>query len=116
MASSGRMQREKRQQEYLSADGDFFLPINQRSDDPLETSGIDITTVDTAIAAENKGYQMLQKMGWGGKGLGRKENGVPITLYTYPLSMPYRRKGCQSCFQAYYLCHALTHRHPIEWV
>ena len=60
----------------LSADGDFFLPINQRADDPLETSGIDITTVDTAIAADNKGYQMMLTMGWGGKGLGRTENGM----------------------------------------
>ena len=70
------MQREKRQQELLSADGDFYLPIDHRADDPLETAGIDISTVDTAIAADNKGYQMLQKMGWGGKGLGRKEDGA----------------------------------------
>ncbi|CAL5228252.1 g11353 [Coccomyxa viridis] len=68
--------RERRQQELLSADGDFFLPINQRADDPLETSGLDIKTVDTAIAADNKGYQMLQRMGWGGKGLGRNESGI----------------------------------------
>ena len=71
-------QREKRQQELLNADGDFYLPINHRADDPLETAGIDISTVDTAIAADNKGYQMLQKMGWGGKGLGRKENGAQL--------------------------------------
>ena len=69
------LQREKRQQEILGADDDFFLPINQRADDPLETSGIEMATVDTAIPAENKGYQMLQKMGWGGHGLGRKEDG-----------------------------------------
>ena len=69
------MQREKRQQEILGADGDFFLPINQRADDPLETFGIEMATVDTAIPADNKGYQMLQKMGWGGRGLGRKGDG-----------------------------------------
>ena len=77
MAKAVSLQRERRQQELLSADGDFFLPINQRADDPLDSSGLDIRTVDTAIAADNKGYQMLQRMGWGGKGLGRNENGMP---------------------------------------
>ena len=31
--------------------------------------------MDTAIAAENKGYQMMLRMGWGGRGLGRHEDG-----------------------------------------
>ncbi len=81
------LQRERRQQELLSADGDFFLPINQRADDPLETSGLDIKTVDTAIAADNKGYQMLQRMGWGGKGLGRNESGTACSSHP-SLAMP----------------------------
>ena len=35
-----------------------------------------MASLDTALGEENKGYQMLQRMGWGGKGLGRNEDGV----------------------------------------
>ena len=41
-------------------------------------------TVDTAISADNKGYKMLQMMGWGGKGLGRNENGMPLSGSSQP--------------------------------
>ena len=34
-----------------------------------------MASTDTAIPKDNKGFQMLQKMGWKGTGLGRNENG-----------------------------------------
>lgn len=34
------------------------------------------TNAETALDSSNKGFQLLQKMGWkGGKGLGKKEDG-----------------------------------------
>ena len=59
-------------------DDDFYLPMSHRAD-PLETSGVDMATIDTAVPDSNKGYQMLRAMGWKeGVGLGRKEDGAPL--------------------------------------
>ena len=44
----------------------------------METSDLVMASVHTALGAENRGYQMLQRMGWGGKGLGRNEDGMPL--------------------------------------
>ena len=58
-------------------DDGFYLPMSHRANDPLETSGVDMATVDTAVPDSNKGYQMLRAMGWTeGVGLGRKEDGA----------------------------------------
>lgn len=62
-------------------DDDFYLPMSHRANDPLETSGVDMATVDTAVPDSNKGYQMLCAMGWKeGVGLGRKEDGAPLCI------------------------------------
>ncbi|BDA46673.1 probable G patch domain-containing protein 8 [Coccomyxa sp. Obi] len=68
--------REKQEQHLFGLDDDYSLPINHRADDALETSDLVMASLDTAITADNKGYQMLQRMGWGGKGLGRNEDGI----------------------------------------
>ncbi|KAK9826875.1 hypothetical protein WJX81_002576 [Elliptochloris bilobata] len=67
----------ERQAADFGMDDEFFLPINHRANDPLETSELNITTVDTAVPESNKGFQMLRAMGWQeGRGLGRNEDGV----------------------------------------
>jgi hypothetical protein len=41
------------------------------------------------LDASNKGFQLLTRMGWGGKGLGRNEHGEPsIMLSTSLLLLP----------------------------
>ncbi len=85
------LQREQQEQQLFGLDDDYFLPINHRASDTLDTSNMVVATVDTAITCNNKGYQMLQKMGWGGKGLGRNEDGedhAPILSYPTSLHAP----------------------------
>jgi hypothetical protein len=41
-----------------------------------EGEATEAASAAVAIDASNKGFQLLQKMGWRGKGLGRKENGA----------------------------------------
>jgi hypothetical protein len=42
-----------------------------------EGEAAEAASAAVAIGASNKGFQLLQKMGWKGKGLGRKEDGEP---------------------------------------
>ena len=71
-------------------DDDFYLPISHRANDPLETSGVDMATADTAVPDSNKGYQMLRAMGWReGVGLGRNEDGMLCVAYTKPYGETY---------------------------
>lgn len=68
------MQNEKLQEEY-ELDGSRKMPINQRIEDSLDTEGLVMASTDAAIPQENLGFQMLQKMGWKGQGLGSNEDG-----------------------------------------
>lgn len=71
------LRQRERQAVDFGMDDDFYLPLSHRANDPLETSGIDMATVDTAVPDSNKGYQMLRAMGWKeGVGLGRNEDGA----------------------------------------
>lgn len=70
-------QRERQAEQSFGLDDDFYLPISHRANDPLETSGIELATVDTAVPESNKGFQMLRAMGWReGQGLGRNKDGA----------------------------------------
>ena len=78
------MQREQEQlahaqQSYDDAEP-WHLPIGHRPQDSLDTEGLTMASTDTAIPEDNKGYRMLQKMGWKGTGLGRDENGKHIIM------------------------------------
>lgn len=54
---------------------DFRLPMGH-VDDALDTAGLVQASLDVAIPASNLGFQMLQRMGWKGRGLGASENGI----------------------------------------
>lgn len=78
------MQKEQQQLEQAHSSYDdaepWHLPIGHRVEDSLDTEGIAMASTDTAIPENNKGFQMLQKMGWKGTGLGRNENGELLLL------------------------------------
>lgn len=80
LESDAYMQKEQQQLEQASASYDdaepWHLPIGHRVEDSLDTEGLAMASADTAIPEDNRGFQMLQKMGWKGTGLGRNENGV----------------------------------------
>ena len=59
----------------------WHLPIGHRPQDSLDTEGLTMASTDTAIPEDNKGYKMLQKMGWKGTGLGRDENGQQASMH-----------------------------------
>ncbi|KAA6417799.1 MAG: G patch domain-containing 8-like [Trebouxia sp. A1-2] len=63
------------QQSYDDAEP-WHLPIGHRPQDSLDTEGLAMASTDTAIPEDNRGYRMLQRMGWKGTGLGRNENGI----------------------------------------
>ena len=83
------MQREKAQRDWealLEDEDSFRIPIGVRIEDSLDTSGLETASLHEAIPAWNKGFQMLQRMGWKGQGLGREENGPFSRKYLSPVS------------------------------
>ena len=70
-----RARQEEAIQAAWDAGNDFQLPMG-RVDDALETDGLQQASLDAEIPATNRGFQMLQRMGWSqGKGLGAGEDG-----------------------------------------
>lgn len=57
-------------------DGSRRMPIDHRIEDSLEDDGLQMASVHTAIPESNVGFQMLQRMGWKGSGLGSNEDGM----------------------------------------
>ncbi|GJP36374.1 hypothetical protein CLOM_g20886 [Closterium sp. NIES-68] len=55
---------------------DFRLPIDHRITENLDREGLEMASLDKPIACSNVGFQLLLKMGWRGKGLGRNEQGI----------------------------------------
>lgn len=72
------MQNEKLQASY-QLDGSIRMPIDQRIEDSLDTEGMHMASTSEAIPQSNVGFQMLQKMGWKGQGLGSNEDGKLLT-------------------------------------
>ena len=76
--TEARSQREKAQRDWeslLDDEDSFRIPIGVRIEDSLDTGGLETASLHTAIPQHNKGFQMLQRMGWKGQGLGREESG-----------------------------------------
>ena len=69
---------QKEQAEQRAEDEDFRLPINQRIEDSLDEEGLQMASLHEVIPESNKGFQMLQRMGWKGQGLGSKEDGTSL--------------------------------------
>ncbi len=54
---------------------DFWMPMGH-ADDSVDTAGLEQASLESAIPASNRGYALLQRLGWKeGKGLGRNEDG-----------------------------------------
>lgn len=70
---------EQAQRAHNDADA-WHLPIGHRAEDSLDTEGLTIASVEAAIPEDNKGFQMLQKLGWKGNGLGKHETGNPFLM------------------------------------
>lgn len=70
------MQREQYEKTLVEGT-DYTLPRNQFIEDSVETGAIHEPSAADPIPASNKGYKLLQLMGWSGTGLGKLENGEP---------------------------------------
>lgn len=81
---SAAMQRERSEAQSLE-DG-FHLPINQRIEDSVDMDGLQAASTAEAIPETNRGFQMLQRMGWKGQGLGSKEDGAKRNSLSQHLS------------------------------
>ena len=68
------LQREQRLK-VAADDESWHLPIGHRAEDSLEMEGLEMASASLPIPDHNKGFQMLQRMGWKGAGLGREEHG-----------------------------------------
>eukprot|EP00892_Ulva_mutabilis_P004815 jgi/Ulvmu1/2705/UM014_0161.1 len=68
--------RRERYEQTLVEGTDFSLPRNQFIEDSMEASAIHAPSATDPIPASNKGYKLLQLMGWSGTGLGKQENGL----------------------------------------
>ncbi|XP_010551024.1 PREDICTED: G patch domain-containing protein 8 [Tarenaya hassleriana] len=55
---------------------EFRLPINHRPTENVDLENVEQASLDTKISSSNIGFQLLQKMGWKGKGLGKDEQGI----------------------------------------
>ena len=64
----------------LDQGGEWSLPIGSRVEQGLDDAGLITASVAERIPEHNKGYAMLQSMGWKGQGLGRQEQGVSQCL------------------------------------
>lgn len=68
------MQREQ-YEKHLVEGTDFSLPRSQFIEDSVEAGANHDVSAADPIPESNKGYKLLQLMGWSGAGLGKHENG-----------------------------------------
>jgi G-patch domain len=55
---------------------DYSMPRDQHADQSIDWTGLFRASAHEPIPSSNKGYMLLQKMGWSGTGLGRSTQGV----------------------------------------
>lgn len=68
-------------EQHLEAGEEYSLPRNQRMEDGVDFGDQPTPTLNVPIPPDNKGFQLLQKMGWkNGTGLGKGENGEHLNF------------------------------------
>ena len=87
------LQREKQEHRLFGLDDDYYLPISHRADDPLDTAGMEVATLDTALGANNKGLPDAAAHGLGRQGPGPQRGRYVAALFTGALAC----KRCPCC-------------------
>ena len=73
---------------------DYSMPRNQHADQSLDFSGVFRASAHVPIPSDNRGYVMLQKMGWAGSGLGRNLTGACIIQNVLQCAVARLRTSC----------------------
>lgn len=60
---------------FLVEGTNYSMPLRQHVEDSLDTRDLEVASTSAPIPANNKGYQLLLKMGWKGAGLGKDGSG-----------------------------------------
>ena len=108
----------RRHAELLDQGGDWSLPIGSRVEQGLDDASLVVASLATPLPKENRGYAMLQLMGWKGQGLGRQEQGAHCRLGTSGRGRPEPLAACpvhstvQARWQDAGCWVASTHRRP----
>jgi hypothetical protein len=68
-------------EKHLVPGTDYSLPRKHNVEQSIDWTGLFRASSHEPIPSNNKGYMLLQKMGWSGTGLGRSLDGTALRLF-----------------------------------